>query len=173
MSFVQPTLRLIPLVVITAAVWTMPSALHAQVDDEVDEVIGAPVQRFRNNAERPAARTARSAVDDLTRTLVGPGELTTSVDIERRLPPGPNATCEVLYNAVTQLEVHSTRTRPDFPDNAVNGIASLLGTIWPPAYLLMILPEIARGIEDDATVTAEQRLRSLRTRLAAKQCFVR
>lgn len=105
--------------------------------------------------------------------LVGRGDLGAGVHALEQAPVGPDASCEELYDRASALETYTRRERPEFFDNPVNGVLSAIGTVWPQAYLLMLVPALASSAEADVNADAHEMLRDMRSRLAARHCFVR
>ena len=104
--------------------------------------------------------------------ILGPDSRTRARDLGPLQPIERGASCEELYNRVTVLLDQSLRTRPGVFDDPATSLFAALGAIAPPAYLLVGVSAVAKLAEERHTQTVDQRIESLRRRMASKRCFV-
>ena len=119
------------------------------------------------NASQQLGQGVEQAFTDLDAMLFPPWEL------EEFQALDTNASCETIYRELNQRVPQTETYLPKFSDNPWNSLIGALGTMWWPAWLLWIVPEVARYRENRQIKHNRERVRYLRELSAEKQCWVK
>lgn len=117
-------------------------------------------------AER-LAPTLQQSFADLDAMLFPPWEL------EQFPAVDASASCETIYRELNERVPKSYSYRKRFTDNPINSLIGALGTMWWPAWLLWIIPEVARYRDNRHIENNKARVTYLRQLSAEKECWVK
>ena len=145
-------------------------ALGALIAAPASAEVSSHNDRFDYSDEGAIGRVGPSlqqSFADLDALLFPPWELEQFDSID------DTASCETLYAELNQRVPKTYSYRAKFNDNPINAVIGAIGTMWWPAWLLWIIPEVARYRENRHVRNNKERVAYLRQLSAEKACWVK